>query len=247
MSTKSSRLLLIFLKEPIPGKVKTRLAKKMGETKAVQAYEALVSTLITQLKWIPNCHYRFCYAPSDADFAILNWILPQLDHRVELSADGNSIVTPLSEDASTVDFQPQSEGDLGDRLETAFQRGFNDGYNQVAAIGTDCPYVSARWIDTAFNSGKNSDVTIGPTFDGGYYFIALNQFTTAPFRDIPWSEETTYSATIEALDKEGLKTYALPKFADIDHEEDWDEALKSPLGGKLKKALEAITGGVHPT
>lgn len=234
MSTTPEHLLLIFLKEPIPGKVKTRLASTMGEEDAVRVYRALVSVLITQLKWVKNTHFRFCYAPADAQDSIQHWILPQLEHR--LTPDGT--VTPLSADGPPVDCQPQAEGGLGERLEHAFQEGFKEGFKEVSAIGTDCPFLSDRWIHTAHLAGRNEDVVIGPTYDGGYYFISLKSFSTVPFRDIPWSTEETYSATMEALKKADLSCHLLPQLNDIDHEEDWVEALESPLGGKLKKAYE---------
>ncbi len=237
MSTNNKRLLLIFLKEPIAGKVKTRLAKTMGNENAKNAYLSLVSILIKQLKWIPNCHYRFCYAPSDAKDPIQHWILPQLDHTV--CKDGD--ISPLNKSLPSVDFCPQSEGDLGDRLGLAFKAGFEEGFSGIAAIGTDCPYLSARWIDTAFLSGKDSDITLGPTYDGGYYFISMKAFSTAPFRNIPWSTEQTLPATLNALNDAGLNHHLLPKLSDVDFEDDWDKALESPLGASLVKYYEDLS------
>ena len=228
-------LLIIFLKEPIEGKVKTRIGKTAGNAQAVRIYKSLVKTLLGQLSWMQNSHYRFCFAPADAEESIKLWLLPDLNHRIE----GDQIL-PLDNDTPSVDFRPQVDGDLGDRLETAVREGFDQGYQKVTAIGADCPFISARWIESGLISGKNHDVTIGPTPDGGYYMISLNKFTTAPFRDIPWSEENTLSVTQEKLAEAGLTTYLLPELTDIDHESDWNDALDTPLGARLKKNLETV-------
>lgn len=232
MPPSPTRLLLIFLKEPVEGKVKTRIAQTAGAEQAVNIYKSLVSTLLTQLKWIPNCHYRFCFAPADAEEAIKFWLLPDLNHRMEGPG-----LTPLDDKTPSVDFVAQPDGDLGDRLESAFKQGFDDGFEQVSAIGSDCPFLSASWIDIAYRQGKKSDVTIGPTPDGGYCLINLNTFTTAPFREIPWSAENTLEATLAKVEQAGLSVQLLPELTDIDHEEDWLQALETPLGPKLKKNL----------
>ena len=238
----SEHLLIIFLKEPIPGKVKTRLAKTVGTDEAVLIYQTLTTALINQLKWIKNCHYRFCFAPIDAEEAIMHWILPDLEHRVNLE---NKTITPKQEGLPSIDFLPQSEGDLGDRLKQAFAQGFAEGYRSISAIGTDCPFISARWIETALLAGKNSDLTIGPTEDGGYYFINLKTPNFEVFNDINWSSETTYSDTIQKAEEHNLTIHNLPKLNDIDHESDWVEALESPLGGKLKKIYKQKNKNNH--
>lgn len=234
MSTRKKHLLLIFLKEPIPGKVKTRLASTVGDEMAVRIYKSLVSVLLEQLKWIKDTHYRFCFSPQDAEEAMLHWILPELEHRLE--EDGS--VRPLTPEAASVDFKSQCAGGLGERLEDAFQTGFNEGYEEVSAIGTDCPYLSARWIETAHLVGRKNDLVLGPVHDGGYCFISLKSFTPVPFRDIPWSAAETLSSTVTAIENANLSHMLLPTLSDIDHESDWNEALESTLGGRLRKTLK---------
>jgi len=229
---KPDHLLLIFLKEPIPGKVKTRLAQTVGAEDAALIYQTLTTALLDQLKWIKNCHYRFCFAPADAEEAIMHWILPDLEHKVDLE---HRTILPKQEGLPSVDFSPQSEGDLGDRLVNAFTQGFADGYSSVSAIGTDCPFISARWIETAVIASKDADLTVGPTEDGGYYYINLKVPNFEIFKEVKWSSETTYSDTIKQAKKHNLTLHTLPKLNDIDYHDDWIQALESPLGGKLKK------------
>ena len=235
MSEHPQRLLLIFLKEPIPGKVKTRIAQSVGDEEATLIYKALVSTLLAQLQWIPHCHYRFCFAPADAELAMHFWLLPDLAHRI--SPQG---IEPLEEGVPSVDFMPQVEGDLGDRLAAAFSQGFEEGFSQVAAIGADCPTVSARWIDTAFMSARPHDATYGPTPDGGYYLLILNQFCPEAFAQIPWSTSSTLETSLQHLQGAGYSTHLLPTMPDVDHEADWQEALQGPIGHKLKKTYDSL-------
>ncbi len=233
MSEHPKRLLLIFLKEPIAGKVKTRLAQTVGAEEAARIYQSLVSVLIQQLQWMPDTEYRFCFAPADAGEAMQFWLLPQLSHRLE---EGQ--VVPVGEGVPAVSFAPQCEGDLGEKMEDAFRQAFAEGFEEVGIIGTDCPYLSARWIETAWLSGRGRDLIVGPTYDGGYYFLGMKQFTTAPFRGVPWSADNTLAKTLEQCEQAGLSVLQLPPLGDIDYEEDWLQALESPLGPKLKKALE---------
>ncbi len=232
------RLLLIFLKEPIAGKVKTRLAATVGEDQAVLIYRALVKTLLEQLQWVSDCHYRFCFAPADAQEAMQFWLLPDLAHRLEV---GTSRLTPLAPEAPSIDFAPQVEGDLGARLHAAVKQGFGEGFEQVTMIGADCPFVSARWLEAAFMAGTLADVTVGPTPDGGYFMMQMQAYSPAPFTDIPWSTAQTLAVTLERLHAAGLSTQLLPSLSDIDHEEDWLAALDSPLGARLKKNLQAVS------
>ena len=142
------RLLMVFLKEPIPGKVKTRLASTVGAEEAARRYKALVEVLLRQLQGLENCRIRFCYAPDDADDAIRFWLLPLMNASSGESENVYLAPTALGEKyRQEIDFRPQGQGDLGERMQRAFAEGFTDGYEQIAVIGTDCPDCGARWIN----------------------------------------------------------------------------------------------------
>lgn len=234
------RLLLIFLKEPIPGKVKTRLASTVGNEEAARRYKALVEVLLRQLQGLENCRIRFYYAPDDATDAIRFWLLPQLNASSSEKEDVYLAPTALGEKyRQEIDFRPQGDGDLGDRMQRAFAEGFVDGYEQIAIIGTDCPDCGARWINTGFSkmAKDSSHGMIGPSTDGGYYMLGLKTPCPTLFENIAWSEESVLDATIAAAEAAGLHLEQLPALTDIDHEEDWDKLLEGPLGAALKKAL----------
>jgi len=239
------RLLLVFLKEPIPGKVKTRLAQDVGDEDASRYYKALVEVLLKQLQGLQECRIRFCYAPDDAEDAIRFWVLPEM--RATSSSTEGLYLAPhshtehtVSKPTQEVDFRPQGSGNLGDRLDRAFKVAFEDDYSEVAVIGTDCPDCGARWINAAFSrlsSDKGHDLVIGPSTDGGYYLLALKSPAPTLFQNIPWSENDVFEKTAEAAKSAELALESLPELSDVDHLNDWERVIASPLGAALKKAL----------
>lgn len=236
------RLLLVFLKEPIPGKVKTRLARDVGDEDASRYYKALVEVLLRQLQGLEDCRIRFCYAPDDAEDAIRFWLLPEM--RATSSSSEGLYLAPHShtvdQPTQEVDFRPQGNGHLGDRLNRAFKAAFEDDFNEIAVIGTDCPDCGARWINAAFSrlsSDTGRDIVIGPSTDGGYYLMALKSPAPLLFQNIPWSEADVFEKTSEAAKSIGLTLESLPELSDVDHLSDWERVIASPLGAALKKAL----------
>jgi len=240
------RLLLVFLKEPVPGKVKTRLAADVGDDTAARYYKALVEVLLRQLHGLDNTRIRFCYAPDDADDAIRFWLLPEMK-AVSGQADGlfHAPTSPTDQqNTQEIEFIAQGDGDLGDRMSRAFQRGFDDGFDEIAVIGTDCPDCGARWINTAFArmaSCPDRHGVIGPCPDGGYYLLALQSPTPELFTDIPWSADDVLSATLASAAESNLIIEQLPELSDIDHLDDWQRLIKSPLGASINKALREST------
>jgi len=236
------RLLLVFLKEPVPGKVKTRLAADVGDDTAAHYYKALVKVLLRQLRGLDNTRIRFCYAPDDAGDAIRFWILPEMT-AISGTTDGlfHAPSSPTDQhNTQEIEFLAQGDGDLGDRMNRAFQRGFNDGFREIAVIGTDCPDCGARWINTAFArmaSDPDRHGVIGPCPDGGYYLLALQSHTPELFTHIPWSEDDVLSATLASAAESNLIIEQLPQLSDIDHLDDWQRLIKSPLGAAIKNAL----------
>src|SRR5258706_13150086 len=130
------RALIIFLKAPRPGQVKTRLAKTIGADAACAAYRQLVETVLDRVSSLPGLHLR--YAPDDAFAEIQPWLRPGW----EAAAQG--------------------PGDLGERLHAAFVESFSQGARQVVVIGSDCPGVSMRVIETALAALKGKDSCIVP-------------------------------------------------------------------------------------
>ena len=227
MAPPPSRLLLVFLKEPLPGSVKTRLAQVVGAEEASAIYRAIVRILLRQLSGLPDCHLRFCFAPDDARDAIRFWLLPEI-------LDSPEIDLP----AERLDFHEQGDGDLGDRLLRATTRGFEEGFEKVAVIGSDCIEISARWIHAAFAQlNDRHELVIGPTPDGGYHLLATRRPCPHLFQDIPWSTSDVFEVTRTRCEESDISFYQLPPLPDIDTAKDYEEALHGPLGRRLRKLV----------
>jgi hypothetical protein len=187
------RLLLIFVKNPIKGKVKTRLAQTMGETRALHIYEQLLAYTVTITKEVHTDKAVFY-----SDFLQENDIWP---NEVYLK-------------------QVQQGADLGRRMENAFCWAFEQRYQQVVIIGSDCPELSTHIIHQAFDALATADVVIGPATDGGYYLLGLIKNIPELFTNKTWSSPTVLESTLGDIHKL-CKTYTLlPTLQDVDREED---------------------------
>ena len=122
----------------------------------------------------------------------------------------------------------QGEGDLGSRLESAFQEVFSkrakrNNCLKAIVIGTDCPFLTSDLIREAFNSLDDNDWCLGPANDGGYTLLGIKSPNTNLFRDIHWSTDQVLKETIQRGLESGLKLpYLLPKLSDIDT---WEDVL----------------------
>ena len=145
----SEEKLIVFVKAPRPGTVKTRLAKSIGTNAACGAYCLLVETLLRRIERLENVELRF--TPDDAADEIRSWL------------------------RKTWQTSPQGAGHLGERLQRAFQTAFQNGANRVVVIGSDCPEITADDIDMAWSALKMNDSVLGPARDGGYWLIGLRQ------------------------------------------------------------------------
>jgi rSAM/selenodomain-associated transferase 1 len=201
MSQSQPAQTIIFVKEPKPGTVKTRLAASIGPHAAAKAYETMVKDLLSSLATIPLIDLR--YAPAGAGGTIRRWL-----------QDGWTLT-------------PQSEGNLGDRLIDAFEDSKQLGNPKTIIIGSDCPCVSPDDIRLAAAGLDEHDLVIGPATDGGYWLIALREPQPLLFQNIAWSTGQVFSQTLERAKQEGLNWLELRKLSDIDTMEDWQLYLES--------------------
>lgn len=189
-------LLMIFVKNPEPGKVKTRLAETAGREKALTIYKKLLTYTqkITELLDIDKQIWYSRYV-GDGD----EW------------------------DPKNYTKKVQQGKDLGERMKHAFEEAFSKGYQRVVIIGSDCAELTAKLIQQAFTSLKDHDVVVGPSFDGGYYLLGMNAFHPGLFDEIEWSTSRVLPQTTEKVKQKKLDLYLLPKLNDVDDEADWDE------------------------
>lgn len=191
--TDMGKVLLIFIKNPELGKVKTRLAKSIGEDNALKVYKDLLKKTIT--------------VAEKTDVRRQVWYSSFIDYE-----DG----------ISTESFEKflQSGSDLGKRMKYSFQQVFEGGVERAVIIGSDCPDLNERIVENAFNRLKENDLVIGPSEDGGYYLLGMNRFFETLFDEIEWSTESVLESTIQKANKIGLKVFQLPVLNDIDNIED---------------------------
>ncbi len=199
----SRNLLIVFLKNPIPGQVKTRLATTVGNDEAARIYRELVLAVFGNLKGI-DADVEIHFEPAGAEPEIRDWLAPLL---------GEANVRAR--------YSSQLGGDLGERLSNVISRSFEAGYQKVAAIGTDCPDIAPPILEETWDALDHDDVVLGPTHDGGYYLIGLREHQPRLFRRIPWSTEAVFRTTLDAARVQGLSVHQLPILSDIDTEEDW--------------------------
>lgn len=190
---KDIKLLLIFVKNPEKGKVKTRLAKTLGDDKAYQTYLNLLDFTIDVA------------GQNDAQKQI--WYSSFVDENDGFGGEG-------------FEKKVQQGDNLGIRMLNAFKEGFADGFEKIVIIGSDCPGISSEIIDDAFSMLDQKNVVIGPSEDGGYYLLGLGKLIPEIFKNISWSTESVLSETVEILKTKDIAYGKLPTLNDIDTEED---------------------------
>lgn len=209
---KTSRMaenaLMVFFKYPELGQVKTRLAKDVGEAKALEIDNTL-----------------FLYTSYNVK-AYLN-DAKSLEVRFFFSSLGPVDTADLNKLGDFV-YIRQAEGDLGQRFEDGFDKMFKDGPRKVVVIGIDCIGLTKDVLAKAFAALDENDVVIGPTDDCGYYLIGFKEPRLAKelLRDIPWSTDRVFERTMERINGRRLKAQVLQQLYDVDTVTDWDRAFK---------------------
>ena len=163
-------LLLVFTRNPELGKVKTRLAKTVGNATALKIYIFLLERT------------RDIAVKVAADKAVY--------YSVKIRE--NDIW-----DASIFQKHQQVGEDLGIRMLHAFKNGFKAGYEKVMIIGSDLYDLTAETIENAFIALENNEVVIGPAEDGGYYLLGMNSLEEKVFKNKNWGTETVRKNTLE--------------------------------------------------
>lgn len=202
--------LIIFVKYPEPGKVKTRIAKAVGNEKAADLYFSLASQVVNKATGSDGFKVSIAFTPQSRESLIKNWL-----------------------NKDKLDYFPQNGRTLGERISSAFDRSFANGFKNAVVIGSDCIELDQKTIKTAFaHLGNSSDCVIGPTHDGGYYLIGL-RYKNFPyiFEDISWSSDSVFDETVKKLTSLNLKFSVLKKLGDIDNVDDIDDNLMKLLKG----------------
>jgi len=204
--------LLVFLKAPRAGTMKTRLAHDLGDAAAARIYRALVERQLAALPSARNVEILF--SPDDAEPEMRRWLGDAFDYRA------------------------QGDGDRGARLTRAFAAAFSAGARRVVAIGGDRPDLDAACLLAAQAALTRSDVVLGPAADGGYYLIGLRRMASPVFADIPWSSPTVLATTLDRCAAAGLSHERLGEKEDIDDLASWRRFENRPGSPAAPKPVQ---------
>lgn len=185
-------LLIVFCKNPILGKVKTRLAKKIGQDATLDVYNRLIKKTF------------ICVEKMKCDVAIFySDFIPE-----------NDIWDNISE------FKKKQNGiDLGERMENAFHWGFKSKFSPIVIVGTDLWDLSEKDLIASFKKLNFHDVVLGPSYDGGYYLLGIKKNEPSIFKNMPWSTNQVLSKTLKIL--KDKRVFLLEEKNDIDDWEDF--------------------------
>lgn len=187
----SKNLIITFTRNPELGKVKSRLAKSIGEQAALEVYIKLLEHTESVLKQI-DCDKAVYYSVKVRDNDL--W------------------------DASIFQKHQQFGDNLGVRMENAFKKGFEEGYENIVIVGSDLYDLKPEHINDAFKALDTHDNVIGPAEDGGYYLLGMKTLHPSVFKIENWGTETVYKQTISKLNDNAV--YVLETLNDIDYVED---------------------------
>lgn len=188
----NANAILYFVKYPTPGRVKTRLARTIGEAQAARLYQQLAEANFSILRQCERTDLIVVFDPPEDQEKVQQW-LPGAGRYV-----------------------PQKGSGLGDRLANAFQWAFDQGYTKAAACGSDILQLTTAIMEQSFTALNDTDVVIGPAKDGGYYLIGLASNQLELFEGIDWSTSAVLSQTYRAIDRSGLKHSTLCLLEDLD-------------------------------
>jgi len=182
-----NKALIVFVRNPVLGKVKSRLAATLGDQKALDIYLALLDytrSLLSHPAWE-------CFVYSDS-----KWSGGDL-------WDGFAVHT-------------QSGEDLGQRMQRAFEEQFASGFEKIVLIGSDCAEITRETLQDAFAALDEANYVIGPAKDGGYYLIGMNRMNATLFANILWSSSEVLELTLERLRPERVNLLTALRDVDVE-------------------------------
>lgn len=187
----SKKALIIFTRNPELGKVKTRLAKTVGDESALKIYQFLLkhTAAITQ-----NLHVDKYVFYSETIHRDDLWN-PDIFRK-----------------------KLQRGDDLGQRMENAFVELFAMGYEKVVIVGSDIYELSQQDIEQAFNTLETTQIVLGPATDGGYYLLGMKDLHPKIFRKKNWGTDSVLRDTLR--DVKTVKYVLLAEKNDVDYFED---------------------------
>lgn len=212
--------IIVFGKEPRPGRVKTRLARDIGDREACAVYEKLLHQVLAEaLGTGLAVHLALADSPSPG------WAPP-----------------------FAVPVETQTTDDLGNRMAAAFQEAFRVGVDAVILVGSDAPGCHRGIFLEAFKCLDAAPVVLGPSVDGGYYLVGQRCPGVDLFSEIPWSAQETYGCTVSRLQELGVPFEEVPILTDLDTLDDLRRMCHDKtLPRDLRSYLETCCAHLRPS
>ena len=190
--------LIIFTRYPEPGRTKTRLIPKLGATGAANLQREMTEHTLQEIRKLQQ----------------------QISVSVEIRFTGGTLELMGNWLGNDWIYQPQGEGDLGEKIMRSLTTAFTNHAQKAIIIGTDCPSLDSHILAIAYQSLDDSEVVIGPATDGGYYLIGSRRLHPELFANIAWGTGNVLEQTRFVLDKLQLSCSYLQPLTDIDRPED---------------------------
>jgi rSAM/selenodomain-associated transferase 1 len=194
----SIETLGIFVKHPVAGEVKTRLAAERGHEWAASVYSAFIADLATRFRSTAKNRY-LCTSPATIESQRYFESLAGRDYEI----------------------WPQPELELGSRMQRFFEDHLSGGDSRVVIIGSDSPTLPREYVERAFEELAGADCVVGPASDGGYYLIGMQGRVWPVFSGIEWSGSRVLDQTVMRLREAGGCLAVLPVWYDVDTPDDW--------------------------
>jgi len=199
--------VVVFLKEPVAGRVKTRLAADIGADEALRIYRALASSTVDAVRGGPWRVILYVDPPDDSALtAVKEWV------------------------GGGVEVRPQQRVDLGGRMASAIAESLVDA-DAVCVLGSDIPGVTPQTVIDAFSRLGESDVVFGPSTDGGYYLVGMRRPAPELFAGVEWSTERVLEQSLARAARAKLRVALLPEKTDVDTLPDVPAALLTGSSG----------------
>jgi hypothetical protein len=202
--------LVIFVRAPHSGELKTRLAQELAPAEVVSLYRAFVGDTVMLCSRVNDAQLVVGFTPPEARREVTGFVEEAL-----LAANHQKKPVP-----GPLVFSEQTGANLGERLRAMFASLFRQGYREVVIIGADSPTLPPETLRKAFALLKKKPVVLGPTLDGGYYLVGLARPAPEIFEGIAWGSDQVYPQTVEKLKSLELEWEELPVWYDVDTVDD---------------------------
>jgi rSAM/selenodomain-associated transferase 1 len=190
---------IVFIKNPDLGRVKKRLARILGDKKALAIYKGMLEHTLMITRSLSSDKYLFY--------------------------DREATKGDIWPDDVYIK-KVQKGADMATRIRKAFKKIFEKGYQHVVIVGSDCLELDERVIRLAFRQLEHFDCVLGPTKDGGFYLFGMNEFNEQVFKTQGWGTNTLSGEVLKILQEQHKTCFMLSELGEIATVDDLNEDLK---------------------